>query len=118
MGVIRSGKDDACAGRAVTDVVLRPGSLFAVPDIDAVINAGQLLMAGRHAAVDQSNLDSAAAAFRRKLFEPHRLTAPMQRLRQRQGFQSKRIQGVGAKLRPMPPEPPMTGPRFTEQPPD
>ena len=80
----RNGADDPRARRAMADLVLQPGPLFASPEIDAVLDSGQLLVAGSNAAVDQGDLDSGAAALSGKLMETYRLSAPNQRLGQRQ----------------------------------
>src|SRR6266404_5609013 len=81
-----SGVDEARARCAVADWVLRPGLSFGAPYIDTVIDPGQLLVAGRNAAVDQGDPDSGAAALVRNPIELHGRAAPIQRLRQRQRF--------------------------------
>jgi len=62
---------------------------FGAPYIDTVIDPGQLLVAGRNAAVDQGDPDSGAAALIRNPIELHGCAAPIQRLRQRQRFRVK-----------------------------
>jgi len=83
VGAIRNGADEARARRAVAHQILLPGSLFAAPDVDAVIDARHLFVAGGDAAIDEGDLDSSPARFSRELIEPHRDAAPIQRIGQR-----------------------------------
>src|SRR5439155_680849 len=71
--------DKARAWRAVADCVLRPGFFFGAPDVDTVIDPGQLLVAGRSAAVDQSDPDSGAGALLRDPIKLHGCAPPIQR---------------------------------------
>src|SRR6266403_4670747 len=101
--------------RTVAQHIPRPGSsCAAVPDIDAVIDPCQLFVADGDAAVDESDLDFGPTTFGWELVEPHRFTAPIRCLGQRQWFQGDGVHRVGLKVRPVPPQTPVAGARLHE----